>query len=1015
MNVSNRFTLPMTRQYLGSLLVLILSFSCGWLNAEELPRVPAKTPAEAVQTIRLQDGFHAELVVAEPLVTDPIAMQYDENGAAYVVEMNDYPYSDKSYDHAWQTQTSEPIGRVRFLEDTNGDGTFDKSTVFADRLSWPTGVAVWKGGVYVMATPDIFYLKDTDGDGRADIRRKVFTGFHKYNVQAVMNNPQWGLDHRIYAAGSSNGGEIESPRAGDADQGGSEMKPATVIRRSDFRFDPRDEQFEAISGGARFGHAQDDWGNRFLTDIRNPVQHVLFPTHYLQRNPLLDAPRAIRDVVPSGDSLAVFQISPAEPWRAINAERLAADTSKKSPFDSTVAKGYVTSSSGVTIYRGAAYPEHYYGNAFIGEVAGNLVMRYRINADGVTFQGQRAHPDGEFLASTDNWFRPVNFINAPDGMLHVLDMYRETIEHPWSMPDDLKAQSDLTSGRDRGRIYRLVPGSYREGFVKPPLPRLGTATTKTLVAELANPNSWWRETAHRLLFERQDLSENATLKSMLREHEMPLARVHALWTLEGLESLSDKDLAVAIKDASAHVREQAIRLAESRLPQSPDLLALVVNAATDDDKRVRFQVAFTLGEVDDAGATEALATIARRDADDPLMRTAIMSSASRSATTLLKMLLQDQPFAESSPGLETISQLAVMVGSSGDLSRVDELLLAVSKHAQSVQVTLLRNLAAGLRRAKQDLVALIDNQAFASGPLITSILDGAVTSAVDASATLEQRQAAIALLSYGRYQDGKSILRELLSIQHPPTLQSTAVTALVGTARPEIALLLLEKFPTLTPSVQAEIIDQLLQRTIWIPDVLDAVAAGTVPARLIAPNLRTAYMKSSSPAIQQRASQLFANDVPSSRSEVLAKYQVVLTLDGNAQRGSEVFHKQCQSCHRFKDLGFDVGPNLATIQNRTAGQLLVNILDPSREVSPDFLEYIVVSMDGRVVSGVIAAENANSITLRQTAGVETTMQRSDIEELRSSGKSLMPEGIEAAITPQEMADLISYLLSLGKN
>lgn len=1011
---SSLFTLPIARQHLGSLLVLMLPFSCGWLRADELPRVAPKTPAESLQTIQLQDGFHAELVAAEPMVTDPIAMQYDENGSAYVIEMNDYPYSDKSYDVAWQTQASEPIGRVRFLEDTNGDGTFDKSTVFADSLSWPTGVALWKGGVYVMATPDMFYLKDTDGDGRADIRRKVFTGFRKYNVQAVMNNPHWGLDHRIYAAGSSNGGEIESSRPLPNGQDADAKRSATVIRRSDFRFDPRDEQFEAISGGARFGHSQDDWGNRFLTDIRNPVQHVLFPTHYLQRNPLLDAPRAIRDVVPSGDSLAVFQISPAEPWRAINAQRLAADTSKKSPFDSTVAKGYVTSSSGVTIYRGAAYPEQYYGNAFIGEVAGNLVMRYRMNADGVTFQGQRAHQDSEFLASTDNWFRPVNFINAPDGMLHVLDMYRETIEHPWSMPDDLKAQVDLTSGRDRGRIYRLVPGRYREGFVKPPIPRLGVATTEALVAELANPNSWWRETAHRLLFERQDLSENATLKSMLREHEMPLARVHALWTLEGLESLSDNDLAVAIEDSNAHVREQAIRLAESRLSSSPPLRQLIVGAATDDDKRVRFQVAFTLGEIDDERATEALATIARRDADDPLMRTAIMSSASRADATLLKILLQDQPFAESIPGLETIAQLAVMVGSSGDLTRVNELLLAVSKHAQPVQVTMVGNLASGLRRAKQDLSTLTDNKDFASGSLITSILDDAATSAVDTSATLERRQQAIALLSYGRYADVESTLQELLSIQQPPALQSAAITALVGTARPEIASLLLDKFPKLTPSVQAGIIDQLLQRTMWIPDVLDAVTVQTVPAKLIAPNLRATYMRSSSPAIQQRATQLFANDLPSSRSEVLDKYQVSLTLDGKEQRGAEIFRKNCQSCHRFNNMGFEVGPNLATIQNRTSGQLLVNILDPSREVSPDFLEYIVLSIDGRVLSGMIASENANSITLRQTEGVETTLQRSDIESIRSSGKSLMPEGIETAITPLEMADLISYLLSLGK-
>lgn len=959
----------------------------------------------------MQDGFRAELVAAEPMVTDPIAMQYDENGSAYVIEMNDYPYSDKSHDRAWQTQTSEPIGRVRFLEDTDGDGTFDKSTVFADQLSWPTGVAVWKGGIYVMATPDVFYLKDTDGDGRADIRRKVFSGFRKYNVQAVMNNPHWGLDHRIYAAGSSNGGAIESQRSDDAEEKAS---PATVIRRSDFRFDPRDEQFEAISGGARFGHAQDDWGNRFLTDIRNPVQHVLFPAHYLQRNPRFSAPRAIHDVVPSGDSLAVFPISPAEPWRAINAERLAGDNAKKSPFDSTVAKGFVTSSSGVTIYRGAAYPEPYYGNAFIGEVAGNLVMRYRLQADGVSFQGERAHENSEFLASNDNWFRPVNFINAPDGMLHVLDMYRETIEHPWSMPDDLKSQVDLTSGRDRGRIYRLVPERYRKGFVKPPVPRLGNATTKGLVQELANPNGWWRETAHRLLFERQDRSENATLISMLRNHELPIARLHALWTLQGLESLSDTDLATALKDSDPHVREHAIRLAESRLPQSAELVDAVIDAASDDAKRVRFQVAFTLGEIDDPRATAALALIAKRDSDDPQMRTAIMSSVSGSDTALLKLLLQDHVFAESSPGLETIAQLAEMIGSSGSLTLADAFLVSVASHAPAVQEAMVRSFATGLRRGKQPLTAIIDNQSFASGPMIVSILDAAATIALDDSATLDQRQDAIALLGYGRYQDVAPTLEELLSIHYPPTLQSASVMALAGTARPQTASLLLKKFPKSTPDIQAEIVAQLLQRTIWIPEVLDAVSAGLVPAKLIAANRRSAYMKSSSQAIQQRAVKLFANDVPSSRDEVLSKYRSVLVLDGDVARGEKIFRKNCLNCHRYKNTGFDVGPNLATVQNRTAGQLLVNILDPSREVSPNFLEYTVLSTDGRIVSGMIAAENANSITLRQPEGIETTIERGDIEEFRSSGKSLMPEGMEEVISPAEMADLIGYLLSLGK-
>jgi putative membrane-bound dehydrogenase-like protein len=444
--------LYLRRQAANAAVVIVLLATAFQAIADDfLPRVPPTEPAAAAQTIRLQDGFHAELIAAEPLVTDPVAMQYDENGLAWVVEMNDYPYSDPSHDQAWQEQTSEPLGRVRVLEDTDGDGVFDKSTVFADRLSWPAGLALWDGGVYVAATPDVLYLKDTDGDRKADVRRTVFSGFRKYNVQAVMNNLQWGLDHHIYAAGSSNGGDV---RRGD------DGEPVRM-GRNDFRFDPREEEFEVISGGARFGNTFDDWGNRFLCNIRNPVQQVVLPDRYLRRNPSLPVASALNDVAAAGDAIAVYQISPPEPWRVINAARQAADAATKPPHDSTAASGFVTSSSGVTIYRGAAYPPEFRGNAFIGEVAGNLVMRYSLAPAGVSFVGTRAHENVEFMASTDNWFRPVNFVNAPDGTLHALDMYRETIEHPWSMPDDLKARVDLTSGRDRGRIYRLVPPHRR--------------------------------------------------------------------------------------------------------------------------------------------------------------------------------------------------------------------------------------------------------------------------------------------------------------------------------------------------------------------------------------------------------------------------------------------------------------------------------------------------------------------------------------------------------------------------
>ncbi len=203
--------------------------------AEVLPRIQPTPPKQALKTFRLLNGFRLELLASEPLVTDPVAMQYDENGVAYVVEMSDYPYTGTDKDVAWQEQTSLPIGRVRTLEDTDGDGRFDKSVIFAEDLSWPTGLAFWKGGVFVTATPDVWYLKDTDGDGKADVRRKVFTGFRKFNVQAVMNNLAWGLDHKIYAAGSSNGGDI---RPGD-----EPSAQPIPLRRNDFSTRSRQRRF----------------------------------------------------------------------------------------------------------------------------------------------------------------------------------------------------------------------------------------------------------------------------------------------------------------------------------------------------------------------------------------------------------------------------------------------------------------------------------------------------------------------------------------------------------------------------------------------------------------------------------------------------------------------------------------------------------------------------------------------------------------------------------------------------
>ncbi|HQU42795.1 MAG TPA: c-type cytochrome [Pirellulales bacterium] len=1003
----------LAQRYLAACFILAMFQPAASRGDEPLPRTPPLEPAAALKSFETRPGFEMQLIAAEPLVTDPVAMVYDENGLAYVAEMSDYPYTDKTTDKPFVERTMDrPIGRVRILEDTDADGDFDRGTIFAEAFSWPTGLALWKGGVFVAATPDIWYLKDTDGDHRADVRQKVFTGFRKFNVQAVMNNLVWGLDHRIYGAGSSNGGQIRPADRPDA-------KP-WLLARNDFRFDPRHcgsgaSGFELISGGARFGNTFDDWGNRFICNIRNPVEHVVLPGRYLARNPYLPVVSALHDAAESGDALPVYRISPPEAWRVVRAARMVAEANPATPRSETNAEGYFTSSSGLTIYRGAAYPREFYGNALLGEVAGNLVHRQVLSPDGVTFRAGRGDDHTEFVRSRDNWFRPVNYVNAPDGTLHILDMYRETIEHPWSIPDDIKAELDLESGRDRGRIYRLAP----VGFQPPAPPKLGEASDAELVSQLENPNSWWRETAQRLLFERQPHEAVPPLRKLLKESKNPLARLHALWSLEGLSALSDDDLALALADAASGVREHAVRIAEPRLPQAPPLAERVIELADDDEIRVRFQVAFTLGELIRSPADEdvrarasvALATIARRDGADLWVRTAVLSSANESAARLLLELLADKDFVMGSEAPPLVRDLATVLGARNKPAEIAPVMEAFAKlgpKAAGVASPLIVGLGNGLKRSGKKLADVVPAGS-ASAHRIHHLYESAQTLAADSTAASDPRLAAIELLATADFSRSRETLAALLAPREPQSLQMAAIRALSGYADAEVAPLLLKNYSALTPGVRGEVIQALLARADRIGPLLDAVEARRVPSADIPPARRTLLVQHGDAAIRTRAGRLLAADTKR-RNVALAEYQSALKLSADLGRGQAVFQRECQACHRLGERGHNVGPNLLSVRNRTPAEVLANVLDPNREVAPNFQEYIVLLDEGRTITGIISEETATSVTLRRAEGIAETVLRQNIEEISGTGRSLMPEGFEKKIAPQEMADLVAYLL-----
>ncbi len=441
---------------------------------EELPRIAPLSPQDALKSFEIHPDFRIELAASEPLVRDPVAMAFDEDGHLFVVEMRGY-----------SELRDADMGTVRRLEDTDGDGRFDTGTTYVDKLAWPTAVACWNGGVFVGDAPNIYYCKDTDGDGVADTRETVFTGFGLENVQGLLNTFLWGLDNRIHGATSASGGLVSRP--------GSNT-PAVGLNGRDFSFDPRALTMRAESGGAQHGMTFDRQGRKFVCSNSDHIQLVRYDDRYIARNPFSAPPNARISIAADGPAADVFRISPLEPWRIVRT-RLRVQGLVPGPVEGGgTAAGYFTSATGVTCYLGDLWPEAFRESVFIGDVGSNLVHRKALGPDGLSLIARRADENTEFLRSRDIWFRPVQFANGPDGALYVADMYREVIEHPDSLPPIIKQHLDLNSGNELGRIYRIVPKDYKQK----PVPKLSACSSTQLAGLLAHPNAWHRQSAARM-------------------------------------------------------------------------------------------------------------------------------------------------------------------------------------------------------------------------------------------------------------------------------------------------------------------------------------------------------------------------------------------------------------------------------------------------------------------------------------------------------------------------------------
>lgn len=960
--------------------------------AAELPRIAPKEPAEALKTFKLRPGFRIELVAAEPLIHSPVALDIDENGRMFVAEFPEYnQYANKNF---------KGRGCIRMLEDADGDGRYDKSTVYVDNLDSPVAVACYDGGIFVGAVPDILYCKDTKGDGKADLRKQVFTGFARDHAgEAMLNSFRWGLENRFHVSTNLAGGDVRPADAKDA--------KTVSVRGQGFLFDPRGLTFELTGGGGQHGMSMDDWGRKFVCENSNPIHEVMYDRRYLARSPFVQAPAAAVNIAPEGKFTKLFRISPNEPWRVLRT-RLRSEKVVPGSDEGGQPSGFFTGATGITVYRGNAWPEEYRGNLFVGEVANNLVYRARVEANGVGVRAVRADPDAEFLASSDNWFRPVQFANAPDGSLYVIDMYRELIEGAAFLPPVILKHLDVGSGIDRGRIYRIVP----EDFKRPKPPQLGQATTAELVALLEHPNGWHRDTASRLLYQRQDRAAVAPLQKLAAGSRSPLGRVHALYTLDGLKALRADEVLPALSDADAHVREHAVRLAE-RFEDQPAVRAKLERLAEDPELRVRYQLSFSLGSVQGEMPGRVLAQLTLRDGADSWVRLAILSSAANHAGEVFHRLSADQKFRNSAPGRTFLAALAVQIGAANRVSEVAAVVKAIDglpEAEQALAREIVRSLVSrqpAAARTRLDSVA-----GGRAGEVLKDLLREARTTAANEKGTPEERAAAVRTLGLEAFADVRPLFSELLKLRQPQPVQSAALETLARFDDPAVAALLLDAWPGLSPRLRATALETCFARPIWIAAFLDAVEKAQVKPADVDP-ARIALLQASADAgIRARASKLFAGTTLSKRQDVVTAYQKALQIKGDASRGKAVFKKDCSACHRLEGVGETIGADLLGIRDRGLEAVMLNILDPNREVKPQFLSYFLAADSGRIVTGMITAETANSITIRRADGTSETILRVNIEELRSTGLSFMPEGLEKQIDTAAMADLLAYLSSI---
>lgn len=910
--------------------------------------------AEALQKLQVADGYRVEQVACEPLVSDPINIAFDLRGRAWVVEMGDYP------------EGGGLGGRIRILEDTDGDGIYDHAKTFLDRLEYPAGVFPWKDGAIIACAPEVFWARDRDGDDIPDGKEVLLSGFATGNPQHRVHGFTYGLDHRLHFGP---GMEVRGVRSASG-------QTLNVIG-ADLCLDVDRGDAELVTGPSQFIRSQDDWGHWFGNDNMHPLfQYVVEHRYGLEK--------------PRWSSVGYQQCY--QPATAPVVYPLQRDSDR---FNDLFTANRFTSACSEIVSRNAGLGQAMLGATLVCEPVHNLVSRARLEPLGASFRAIRFAEDEnrEWLRSDDAWFRPVRVENAPDGSVWVLDMYRRVIEHPEWIPEDWQARIDVRAGEGLGRIYRVCESSFQPQ----PIPNLEKLPVDAIIALLKSPHAAQRELAQRALIFRQEPSSRTTLRQVLATSDSALQRLHALAVLRGVGWLTPEDLQATLKDREPKVVRMALRWAED-FPTHAWKTSLAQVAASPQ----------------------------ARESSDLVLQLLLTESRLHTGLDLHSLLVQhgEDPWILRAASLQDADQIdAYLRPGMGQgivpRSSAERLYLALLPYASpTLKQELLGTLAetAGTRPAWHFVLATNMASPAQDAKVLRAyqaILQDARHVAMEDGESLERRLAALRMLVVKTSREETQDVARLQSIAVESREQALVTTALEGlrkTRDPAVAADLIRAWKQLGPQSRANLLQHLVAERNWMIPLIDGLESGSLVYSDLDPMAVESMKRVQDPSLQVRVAKILA-DSQRDPSALIVDYLAQMPKQGHPTQGKTLFDRHCALCHRDRGEQTAIGPNLATLKDWTDQAWLTSIMDPNRSVEARYRRTTVATDDGSLYIGILTGESEESLELVLSDGKRERILRSDIEVLRESNESLMPEGFGTFLTPTDSRHLLEYLRS----